>query len=216
MHNQDGTTGLAGHKHSLDPVARKQELLREGPLAVLHGLLDKVVDTYREIDDEVADDLRRIERDVFGGGNRTQSTTIYRLKREVLEFRRAALPLRVPLDTLADDDGMVASHELRLHFRDVADHLTTATDLIAEYDERLTTLLNAAATKVSIQQNRDMRKISSWAAIAAVPTAIAGIYGMNFDYMPELHYKASYPILILLMVSACILLWRTLRRNHWL
>ncbi|OLT22371.1 magnesium and cobalt transport protein CorA [Ornithinimicrobium sp. CNJ-824] len=194
----------------------EQQLLREGPLAVLHGLLDKVVDTYREIDDEVGQDLQAIEMDVFGGGNRTDSSTIYRLKREVLEFRRAALPLRGPLLELSEPDGPVTSPELQLHFRDVADHLDTTLASIDSYDALLTDVLSAHLSQIGVQQNADMRQISAWAAMIAVPTLIAGVYGMNFDHMPELHWVLGYPLAVLLMVVAVLLLRRSFKRSGWL
>ncbi|MDO5738908.1 MAG: magnesium and cobalt transport protein CorA [Ornithinimicrobium sp.] len=194
----------------------EQLLLREGPLSVLHGLLDKVVDTYRTIDDEVADDLARIERDVFGGGNRTHSSTIYRLKREVLEFRRAALPLRAPLAGLVDTSGSVHSKELRLHFRDVADHLAEVIANIESYDALLSDILSAHLSQIALQQNSDMRRISAWAAMITVPTLIAGIYGMNFDHMPELHWLLSYPLALLSMVVIVTILHRAFKRSGWL
>lgn len=191
-------------------------LLKEGPLSVLHGLLDKVVDTYRTIDGEVADDLARIERDVFGGGNRTHSSTIYRLKREVLEFRRAALPLRGPLAGLVDTSGSVHSNELRLHFRDVADHLAEVIANIESYDALLSDILSAHLSQIALQQNSDMRRISAWAAMITVPTLIAGIYGMNFDHMPELHWLLSYPLALLSMVVIVTILHRAFKRSGWL
>ena len=194
----------------------EQGLLAEGPLSVLHGLLDKVVDTYQEIDDEVAEDLKGIERDVFGGGNRTDSALIYRLKREVLEFRRAAMPLRVPLATLTDKSGPVASRELRLHFRDVSDHLGEVLANIDSFDALLSDVLSAHLSQVGLQQNADMRRISAWAAMIAVPTLVAGIYGMNFDHMPELHWLLGYPLAIAVMVIAVVLLHRAFRRSGWL
>ena len=194
----------------------EQGLLREGPLAVLHGLLDRVVDTYREIDEEVAIDLAEIERDVFGGANRTHSSAIYRLKREVLEFRRAAQPLRVPLQQLIDKNGIVRSKELRLHFRDVADHLALTLADIESYDALLSDVLSAHLSQIGVRQNNDMRKISAWAAMITVPTLIAGIYGMNFDHMPELHWLVGYPLVLLLMAVVVGLLWRLFKRSGWL
>lgn len=194
----------------------EQALLAEGPLAVLHALLDKVVDGYREIDGEVARDLSAIELDVLGGGNRTQSSTIYRLKREVLEFARAAQPLRQPLATLSHPDGPVRSEELRLHFRDVSDHLQGVLASIQTFDALLTDVLSAHLSQIGLQQNADMRRISAWAAMIAVPTLIAGIYGMNFDHMPELHWGIGYPLALGLMAVAVLMLYRTFKRSGWL
>ena len=205
---------LAGLRQRLEE--HEQALLRRGPVSVLHGVLDTVVDTYVEIDDEVAKDLSEIEADVFGGGNRTQSTTIYRLKREVLELRRAAAPLRLPLQTLADDEGPVHDPEMRLHFRDVSDHLQEVLQDVESFDSLLSDVLSAHLSQIGVQQNSDMRQISAWAAMIAVPTLIAGVYGMNFDHMPELHWAFGYPLALLVMAVAVGLLHRSFRRSGWL
>ena len=194
----------------------EQQLLREGPMSVLHGLVDKVVDTYREIDEEVARDLETIERDVFGGSNRAHSTTIYRLKREVLEFRRAALPLKMPLRQLTERGGIVRSKELRLQFRDVADHLSSVLADIESYDSLLSDVLATHLSQIGVQQNSDMRKISAWAAMITIPTLIAGIYGMNFDNMPELHWALGYPLALTAMATVVLVLWRSFKRSGWL
>lgn len=221
-------THLTGVRQRLEHMA---DHLKLGPSAVVHAVADRVVDSYLAVVSDMESDVDEIEERVFSTtSSDVDIDVVYLFKREVLELQRAVYPLGMPLARLSGNKNTLDvspvrfesptmsanGKEIRRHFRDVADHLTTATDLIAEYDERLTTLLNAAATKVSIQQSTDMRKISSWAAIAAVPTAIAGIYGMNFDNMPELHWTYSYPVLLLIMVCICFTLWRTLRRNHWL
>jgi magnesium transporter len=108
------------------------------------------------------------------------------------------------------------SKEVRRYLRDVADHQTHVADQIASYDENLSSLVQAALARVEMQQNTDMRKISAWVAIAAVPTALAGIYGMNFEHMPELQWTWGYPMVLLVMVIVCSLLYRTFRHNHWL
>jgi magnesium transporter len=105
---------------------------------------------------------------------------------------------------------------VRRYLRDVLDHNVQASDRITSYDELLSSLVQAAVGKVAMQQNIDMRKISAYVAIAAVPTAIAGIYGMNFDYMPELHQVWGYPAVLLVMLTVCTLLFRAFRHNHWL
>ncbi|MGO3326659.1 magnesium and cobalt transport protein CorA [Gordonia sp. (in: high G+C Gram-positive bacteria)] len=220
-------THLAGVRQRLEHMTDQLGL---GPAAVVHAVADRVVDSYLAVVSEMESDVDEIEERVFSAKhNDVDIDVVYLFKREVLELQRALNPLAVPLARLSGNKSAVDAapihfetqvssngKEIRRHFRDVADHLTQTIDLVAEYDERLTTLLNAAATKVSIQQNTDMRKISSWAAIAAVPTAIAGIYGMNFDHMPETHWAYSYPVLLLIMACICTVLWRTLRRNHWL
>jgi magnesium transporter len=183
---------------------------------VLHGVLDAIVDTYLEIDTEVARDVAAIEDDVFGGPNRTDSETIYRLKREVLEFRRAVQPLLHPVQRMQDSERLVPSAELRLRFRDVTDHLLRVVEHIETYDRLLTDILSTHLAQISVRQNDDMRKISAWVAIAAIPTTVGAIYGMNFRHMPELGLTYGYPLVIGLVVVACIALYRAFRRNHWL
>ena len=213
---------LAGLRHRLEaePV-----LLRRGPMGVLHGIVDGVVDNYTLIDAEVSADLDDIETGVFSGAD-MDSSTIYRLKREVLEFRRAAVPLAAPLMALhLDESSQLTDPELRLLFRDVSDHLQAVIDHVESYDRLLTDVLGAHLAQITVQQNADMRRISAWVAIAAVPTMVAGIYGMNFDYMPELaasirvgdgEFHYGYFVVLALMAFACGGLYRAFKRSGWL
>ncbi|NHA68945.1 magnesium and cobalt transport protein CorA [Phycicoccus sp. CMS6Z-2] len=192
------------------------ERLRLGPLAVLHAVLDRVVDAYLAIDDEVATDLDQMERTVFSDA-RTDTRAIYRLKREVLEFRRAVVPLDEPLKMLyASPRSPVPEGELRLLLRDVADHLHAVIDHVESYDSLLSGILDAHLAQVSVQQNDDMRKISAWVAIAAVPTLIAGIFGMNFTNMPELKLTYGFPLTLLAMALVCGGLFAAFKRAGWL
>ena len=204
---------LVGLRHTLES---DPERLRLGPMAVLHAIVDSVVDTYRAIDAEIGTDLDEIETRVFSG-EQMDSASIYRLKREVLEFRRAAAPLSLPLGLLhRSDRSPVPEGELRLLLRDVSDHLQGVIDHVESYDRLLTDVLGAHLAQISVQQNSDMRRISAWVAIAAVPTMIAGIYGMNFDNMPELRWRYGYFIVLAVMAVACGGLYRAFRRSGWL
>ncbi|QKE84791.1 magnesium/cobalt transporter CorA [Arthrobacter sp. NEB 688] len=203
-------TGIRAHLEA-DP-----ELLRGGPLAVLHGVLDRVVDGYVEIDAEVQTDLDEIETAVFSDA-RTDTAAIYRLKREVLEFRRAVLPLAEPLRMLHHSPrSPVPEGELRLQLRDVSDHLQSVLDHVESYDDLLSGILSAHLAQVSVQQNDDMRRISAWVAMAALPTMIAGIYGMNFDNMPELRWHYGYFVVLAVMALGCTTLYRLFKRAGWL
>ena len=187
-----------------------------GPTAVLHAIADKVVDSYLAVSERMEDDVVSIESTVFSRQQRWLNIEpVYLLRREVLELRRAVTPLAGPLSRLASDNTLVPK-EIRRQFRDVSDHLSTVIEHVVEYDEVLSSLLDAAATKVSIQQNSDMRKISAWVAIAAVPTMVAGLYGMNFDILPGMHDRQGFGILCLTMFLICGALWATFRRSHWL
>ncbi|KGN38708.1 magnesium transporter CorA [Knoellia subterranea KCTC 19937] len=204
---------LAGVRKKLEDDPAK---LAMGPMSALHAIMDRVVDEYRNIDVEVARDVDEIEEEVFSDGL-VSSDTIYRLKREVLEFRRAITPLITPLRMLHTSPRSPVHHdELRLLFRDIDDHLHFVSDRIESYDRLLTDVLSANLAKISVQQNADMRKISAWVAIAAVPTMIAGIYGMNFDNMPELRWHYGYFAVLGLMAAACVGLFVTFKKVKWL
>jgi magnesium transporter len=205
---------LAGVRQRLEHDPAK---LKHGPIAVVHAVMDSIVDNYEDVDGEIAKDLVDIEADVFAGSRATNSTTIYRLKREVLEFRRATNPLVVPLKMMHDRArSPLPDKEMRLQFRDLADHLLRVSDHVDSYDKLLTDILSAHLAQVSVQQNNDMRKISAWVAIAAVPTMIAGIYGMNFENMPELKWHYGYFMILTVMVLACLGLYRAFKKSGWL
>jgi magnesium transporter len=206
-------TGLAGVRGRLE---REHDQLALGPYAVMHAIADHVVDSYLDVASSMERDIDAIEEETFSPTGRTEIEPIYLIKREVVELRRAVSPLTDALKLIHGEHRDLLATEVRRYIRDVLDHQTQAADRIASYDEMLSSLVQAALAKVGMQQNKDMRKISAWAAMAAVPTAIAGIYGMNFENMPELGWQWGYPAVILLMVLICGLLYRTFRRNHWL
>jgi magnesium transporter len=182
----------------------------------MHAIADSVVDTYLDVTDLIETDIDSMEEDIFSPLSQTDIESIYLLKREVVELRRAVNPLTTDLERIGTHHDDLINVEIRRYMRDVLDHTIKAADRIASYDELLSSLVQAALGKVAMQQNVDMRKISAWVAIAAVPTALAGIYGMNFDHMPELHATWGYPAVLLLMATVCMLLYRTFRRNNWL
>ncbi len=204
---------LAGLRRELED---DPEHLTMGPAVVMHAIADRVVDNYLTVVDAVEDDIDEMETLVFNPASHVSIEQIYLLKREVMELRRAVAPLHAPLQKLADEAAPWVPTEVQAYFRDVDDHLTHVIDQVWAFDELLTALVSASLTAVATKQNADMRKISAWAAIALVPTAIAGIYGMNFEFMPELHWTFGYPLIVLLMVAVCVLLFRTLRKRGWL
>ena len=187
-----------------------------GPYAVMHAIAHHAVDHYLEVTDHIEVDIDAMEEEIFSPRTNTNIECIYLLKREVVELRRAVGPLTPALQRLASEHNDLINTEVRRYMRDVLDHQITTSDRINSYDDMLSSLVNAALGKVAMQQNVDMRKISAWVAIAAVPTAIAGIYGMNFDNMPELHQPWGYPVALGVMLIFCLALYRTFRRNDWL
>lgn len=202
---------LAAVRHRLE---EEPEMLDKGPTAVLYAISDAVVDHYLDVATELGNDLEELEAEVFrpeGGGSRHTASRIYGFKRQILEFRRATGPLALPLTRLAGTGpfgGTVpfVHDKARPFFRDVGDHLMRVNESVEALDRLVSDVLAAHLAQMSVRQNDDMRKISSWAAMAAVPTMIAGIYGMNFDHMPELHWLWSYPAVILLMAALEVLL----------
>ncbi|MBT2472163.1 magnesium/cobalt transporter CorA [Streptomyces sp. ISL-66] len=211
-HGGRGTLGPVREALEADP-----EQLAKGPVAVLHAMVDHVVDEYGAVTDAVQNDIDAVETMVFSEhGGRGDAGRIYQLKRELLELRRAVGPLSRPLQQLSTQPITVIPPEMRTYFRDVADHLTRATDQISAYDALLDSILQAHLAQVTVAQNEDMRKITAWAAIVAVPTMVCGVYGMNFDNMPELHWTYGYPLVVAVMAVACFVIHRGFRRNGWL
>jgi magnesium transporter len=192
------------------------ELLKHGPGAVLHAIVDRVVDDYAPALEGLGVDIDEVENEVFSPGRSNPAQRIYRLKREVLEFNRAAAPLVEPIDRLAKGHYEVVHHEVRAYFRDVNDHLIRVHEQLESHRDLLTSILHANLAQITVRQNDDVRRISAIVAIVAVPTLIAGIYGMNFEHMPELGWTFGYPLVLAVMLTLCTLLYRFFRRAGWL
>ncbi|MCX4684676.1 magnesium and cobalt transport protein CorA [Kitasatospora purpeofusca] len=194
------------------------EVLKYGPSAVLHSVCDAVVDGYVDVVVGLQADLDELEADVFAPGRvgRDIASRIYGYKRQLVTVRRATGPLVEPMMRLDRDGVPYVRAEAQPYLRDVSDHLARANDQVEGMDRLLSDILAANLAQVSVQQNNDMRKISAWAALAAVPTMIAGVYGMNFEHMPELHQPWGYPAAVSLMVVVCVLLHRVFKRHDWL
>ncbi|MEU9211437.1 magnesium/cobalt transporter CorA [Streptomyces sp. NPDC048415] len=210
-----------GRHGSLGPLREELEAdkqqLSKGPAAVLHAIADHVVDDYVNVTDSMQADIDQVEADVFAeNGARADAGRIYQLKRELLELKRAVVPLARPVQDLSTRPIRVVDPEIQAYFRDVSDHLLRVTEQIAAFDELLNSILQAHLAQVTVSQNEDMRKITAWAAVIAVPTMVCGVYGMNFDNMPELHWRFGYPIVIGVISVACLVLYRGFRRNGWL
>ncbi|EMF54485.1 MULTISPECIES: magnesium and cobalt transport protein CorA [Streptomyces] len=215
-HGGQGSLRALRHRLQDDP-----ELLGKGPSAVLHAIADHVVDGYVAVADAVQDDIDEVETEVFSPGRKgtprgTDAGRIYQLKREVMEFKRAVLPLVRPMQLLSERPMRLIDPDIQKYFRDVADHLARVQEQVVGFDELLNSILQANLAQASVAQNEDMRKITSWAAIIAVPTMVCGVYGMNFDYMPETHWKFGYPVVLGVTVALCLGIHRTLKRNGWL
>ncbi len=204
---------LGGVRQQLE---ENPELLQHGPGAVLHAIVDHVVDDYGPAIAGLGEDIDQVEDQVFSGERLNVAERIYKLKREVLQFGHAVGPLVDPVDRLARGKYGVIHPNVRTYFRDVNDHLLRAHDQLEGFRDLLTSVLQANLTQVGVRQNEDMRKISAYVAMAAVPTRLAGIYGMNFDHMPELRWEFGYPMAVALMAGIVGFLFWRFKRAGWL
>ncbi|WP_405800496.1 magnesium and cobalt transport protein CorA [Streptomyces sp. NBC_01506] len=201
-------------------------VLKQGPTAVLYAVCDAVVDHYLDVCADLQVDLEELETQVFspadGGSGRREAggqpaaERIYTFKRQVLEFRRAAGPLAGAVSRLTHAGVPYVQERSQPFFRDVDDHLTRVNEQVEGLDRLLSDILSAHLAQMGVRQNDDMRKISAWAAMAAVPTLLAGIWGMNFQHMPELSQVWGYPAALALMAGAVTVLHRLFKRNGWL
>jgi magnesium transporter len=206
------------------------DILRLGPEAILYAILDRVVDDYIPVVQGLETDIDEIETEVFSGnGNATRRT--YELAREVIEFQRATKPLVGILNSLMNGaDKHEIGDELQEYLRDVHDHAVHIQEQVAGFRELLQNVLDVnlaivalqqneelkAMTQASMDQNDEVKRISAWAAIAFAPTLIGTIYGMNFDSMPELHWRLGYPFSLFLMALVSYVMYAVFKRRGWL
>jgi magnesium transporter len=191
------------------------ELLDAGPAAVAWAVVDQVVDDYEPVTAGIDDDIEEVENEVFARKG-DSSERIYFLKREVIEFHRATFPLLAPLEALERGAFPQLPEQLRRFFRDVSDHARRVDEQVHSQRELLTSILEANLSLVGVRQNEAVQAISAWAAIIAVPTFLASIWGMNFEHMPELGPVWGYPFALLVMLTSTLLLHRFFRRIGWL
>jgi magnesium transporter len=192
-------------------------LLTKGPGFVLYALMDFIVDQYFPIVEVLEQQLEELEDEIFSERfDRATTGRIYRLKRDLLSLKRAVSPLVDVCNRLMRFDLSMIPEDTRPYFRDVYDHVVRINELIDNLRELLTTALEANLSLISVAQTEHTKRLAAWAAIIAIPTMIAGVYGMNFDYMPELHWKLGYPLIMTLMLGACAALFFGFRRSGWL
>lgn len=192
-------------------------LLRKGPGFVLYALMDFVVDQYFPIVTTLEEQLEDLEEEIFGGRFSSATTQrVYSLQRDLVAFRRAVSPLVEVCNRLIRFDVGLIPEDVRVYIRDVYDHVIRIHETTDNLRELLTTALEANLSLIAVRQNEDMKKLAAWAAMFAVPTMIAGVYGMNFEFMPELHWRYGYAGALLLMLSGCGFLYWWFKRSEWL
>lgn len=204
---------LSALRRSLEADPKR---LARGPSEVLYAITDKIIDDYLGVVAEFETDVDEVETRVFSRGGQHEVDRVYQLKRELIEFKRSVFPLGGPLLRLATRELPGIPEESRAYFRELADHHTEAKEAVASFDEVLSSILQAGLARASVADNEDMRKISAWVAIVAVPTMVAGIYGMNFDNMPELHWRYGYFLILGLIALIMVSLYAGFKRNRWL
>jgi magnesium transporter len=196
---------------------RNPELLRLGESAIMYAILDFVGDNYLPIIDKITEELEAIEDDLFSAvPAREKIERIYRLRAGLLNMRHAVSPMIEICNQLRRHDFPGRSSAIKPYLRDVNDHVLLVNEAIVDLRERLTAAFEASLLLSAARQNDIVKKLGSWAAILAVPTAIAGIYGMNFKYMPELEWSLGYPFALVLMLGICGTLFYCFRRAAWL
>jgi len=209
-----------GAPFELESVRRHLEehpdVLKQGPAAVVHAVCDRVVDLYELAVSDLETDVDQVQASVFSPERPHVSKRIYELNRELTTLRRAVSPLRAPMQQFAQAQIRGVSADTALYFRDVADHLARVSDAIDSVGNLLSSAFDANMSRIGVQQNDDMRRMSAWAAIFAVITVLAGIYGMNFTRMPELRWPFGYPLVLLVMAGLSVALYRMFKKSGWL
>lgn len=207
--------GAPSALHELrERVESDPDLLRQGPSAVLYAVVDRVVYGYTPVLEGLENDIDEIESEVFSGESDV-SRRIYELSREVIQFHRAVRPLPEALARIGDEaEGL--DPEMKGRLRAARDHALRVTEQVEEFRQLLSNILEVNLTMVGVQQNRQVQKISAWAAILIVPTIVSGIYGMNFNYMPELSWVLGYPYALALIVVISVALYAGFKRSGWL
>jgi magnesium transporter len=204
---------------ALEEVRRRLEgepgLLRQGPQPILREIMDQIVDDYEPVLEGLGTDIQEVEVEVFGE-NAEVSQRIYELTRELVQFQQATSPLARALERRAESDEQDIDPELRIYLRELHDQVLRVVEPTEGFRDMLSDILVVNLTLISVRQNDQTKKISAWAAILIVPTLIAGIYGMNFHYMPELHWSFGYPFALALMVSISVGLYVLFRHIKWL
>ena len=204
---------LASVRHNLEKHA---DVLTQGPAAVVYAVADRVIDVYELVVSDLEADLDDVEDSVFSPQRTHNSQRISALNRELNTLRRAVNPLRTPMEQFAHGEIEGVSADSAPFFRDVADHLARVSDAIDSLGSLLSSVFDANLSRIGVQQNDDMRRMSAWAGIFAVVTVLAGIYGMNFAHMPELRWSFGYPLLLLLMIGLSVFLYYKFKRAGWL
>jgi magnesium transporter len=206
-----------GFREVRERAEREPHLLREGPGYVLYALMDKIVDRYFPILEVLENELERIEDRIFGGEPaRANVEALYDLKRKLMLLRHAAAPLYEAMGKLYGGRVPAITTGTQDYFRDVYDHLFRINQSIDTLRDMLTTAISVNLSLVSMNESETVKRLASYGALVAVPTMIAGIYGMNFEFMPELHWRFGYPLSLSVMAVVDAYLFYRFRKVGWI
>lgn len=197
-------------------LERDPDRLAEGSWTVLYSIADMIIDDYQDVVAEFETDVDEVEAAVFGEDGERKVSSVYQLKRELIEFKRSVVPLAQPLQRLATRDYPMIPTEAHAYFRELHDHHIAAAEAVASFDEVLSSIMQAALARLSVSDNQDMRKLAAYAAMIAAPTALAGIYGMNFDWIPGSDSHWGFVIFCGIIVAMVIAIWIGFKHNKWL
>jgi magnesium transporter len=196
---------------------RTPELMRIGESFILYAILDFITDNYFPVLDEIEEELELIEKEIFGATPANEKIErIYRLRVELQRMRRVVAPMQEICNRLGRHEFPATAAPIKPYLHDLHDHVKLVNDAIVDLRERLASAFEATLLLASARQNDIVKKLASWAAILAVPTAIAGIYGMNFKFMPELDWEFGYPVIMAFMGGLCSFLYFRFKRASWL
>jgi magnesium transporter len=190
--------------------------LAQGTWTVLYSIADMIIDDYLEVVGEFEADVDEVEAMVFAEDGERKISNVYQLKRELIEFKRSVVPLAQPLQRLATREYAMIPAEAQAYFRELHDHHIAAAEAVSSYDEVLTSIMQAALARLSVSDNQDMRRLAAWAAMIAAPTALAGIYGMNFVPLPWSHGPWHFWIFMALIGAVMLAIYVGFKRNRWL
>ena len=191
--------------------------LKHGADFILHGVLDFIVDAYVPIVDDIEDSVLEMEQRALDSFlSRADIKRLFQLRRELLKFSRVLGPMEEVANKLQSLDLPCIDREVRPYFRDVADHVRRVSSRAASLRDILSSVFEVSNLLEQQRQGVITRKLAAWAAILATPTAVAGIYGMNFDHMPELRWVYGYPVVMGLIATICVGLYITFKRTKWL
>ena len=200
-----------------DRFEREPELLAQGPAFALYGILDFIVDNYQPIVNDFRDELNALEHEIFAETWRKDTIVkLYELKKELTQLRLAVAPLQDILAQLTRTQMTQVTDEAKLYFRDVLDHVVRVNDVIDTQREMLSAAMGVNLSMVTIHQGEVVKKLAGWAGLLAVPTLLASWYGMNFEFMPEIHTRHGYAVMIVVVAVVCIVLYRYLKKVKWL